>query len=212
MHTRKHHHHFKLVFTGIITTVIPGPCTQYIHRTFPSPADRDMKPIPMTRCIRVTAPTWPRNRTRHDSRLRNKKNAQRQVSPELTKATRQRARGEDDRSGWGPGGADGLDPSRSLTESRHHDLGRPRRGRAAIYPGVRPRSSPPSNLTPSIWVVALLGVGGGVGGSVRACERRRVRAGRAWRRAISCSRVGRRGSSDLTSGEASNLSRQGWFW
>ena len=63
MHTRKHHHHFKLVFIGIITTVIPGPCTQYIHRTFPSPADRDMKPIPMTRCIRVTAPTWPRNRT-----------------------------------------------------------------------------------------------------------------------------------------------------
>ena len=84
-------------------------------------------------------------------------------------------------------------------------------GGAVIYPGVRPRSSPPSNLTPSIWVVALLGVGGGVGGRVRACERR-VRAGRAWRRAISCSRVGRRGCSDLTSGEASNLSRQGCFF
>ena len=135
MHTRKHHHHSKLVFTGIITTVIPGPCTQYIHRTFPSPADRDMKPIPMTRCIRVTAPTWPRNRTRHDSRLRNKKNARRQVSPELTKATRQRARGEDDRPGWGPGGADGLDRSRSLAESRHHDLGRPRRGRSGYLSG-----------------------------------------------------------------------------
>jgi len=83
-------------------------------------------------------------------------------------------------------------------------------GGAVIYPAVRPRSSPLSNLTPPIWVVALLGVGGGVG-RVRARGGSEL-AGRAWRRAISCSRVGRRGSSDLTSGEASNLSRQGWFW
>jgi len=84
-------------------------------------------------------------------------------------------------------------------------------GGAVIYPGVRPRSSPPSNLTPSIWVVALLGVGGGVG-RVRARGGGSERAGRAWRIAINCSRVGRRGSFDLTSGEASNLSRQGLFF